>query len=1011
MVAGWVLNKLRTCGCRRLAEAMCRNVSPHIMVFVLFAFPAGFAFAGQGTVLDDKANDQLESEISIPDATVSMPPPIPPVPNNDLLPTFPRSPKKPERLNVNGSSFMSFNSSSVSAGSGSGLAAFQQDNYGMARDFNHYSSVFVKGPLHIGDIRPFGDLRVQGQFNTSRFGPDANWWRLEYPLGDTTATFGALNTDLGGNQFVSLFRRVEGLQVRHRFGNKGEIKLIASRSRARVVTDTFAGDGTAGPYFLQNSPVVDGSEQVRLDERIMERGVDYVLNYGFGQLTFLGATIIPVTSMVAVTYETLRPGEGLGNFLGLRGEWRVKRGLRTGLTILARKAPSAGIGTMNHRREEFFGGNTTGPFQLQARPVEIGSDQVFVNGILLERDTDYTVNYISGLLLFRQPVPSGYMIVVEYDQQVSSGSEFGNHHLLGLDMQAAFGSNAGLKVQVAGSSQPAQEGVAFDVRGGMRSGAVGSFQGEQPRWQIDLGLRGITPGFKRVENADFSRNESGVDLHFRAAPLDDFELTTHFTRQKTKEGRFFGLGSSVDGGGSTNRDFNVALKWRRPNFPELSLAYSALSSDFLSGGQDSTNEMNDASLTLFYRRGQINLSGALDLVSQQLRNASINANTRTKRGRFSVGYSPGNNLNILLDWSSNSVSGDQMFSGTNNHLVTTVDWMALSRRSLGGGAAGFKEPVLQVNVTHQQTAGGASVGSTVSGYGGGALSGFGGGWGFGGYGVFGAGSGTDTAPPSAIPSSVPSGGWGGGVFGGYTAPSGHFRSSGRQVDGSSVDSASASGSRSSSTIASLTINPIRSRNHPLILDVSFQHDETRGSSLITDKNNVGLSWALSYQVFRNMNLFGQFIQQKSQFFQPRSETFTEIGTLGIQYGDYEHFNASVSIQRMHNESAGASFSSFGFGAGNLSDDQIVATTFDSFHVRAGVPIAARFSLVGRFAALRSVGPLSSYKSRELELGLEYRLLRNIGLEATVTSIRRRDSAEGRTNFDANVFSAKINAHF
>ena len=68
------------------------------------------------------------------------------------------------------------------------------------------------------------------------------------------------------------------------------------------------------------------------------------------------------------------------------------------------------------RYEKFFGTDTQGPYQLAAVPVVLGSEQVLVDKVVQTRNTDYEINYITGMIMFkRRIVEARSLIEVNYE--------------------------------------------------------------------------------------------------------------------------------------------------------------------------------------------------------------------------------------------------------------------------------------------------------------------------------------------------------------------------------------------------------------------------------------------------------------------------------------------------------------------------------------------------------------------------------------------------------------------
>ncbi|MGQ9727634.1 MAG: hypothetical protein ACUVSC_03820, partial [Candidatus Fervidibacter sp.] len=264
--------------------------------------------------------------------------------------------KRPFEFKVNAHGYASFQYQVGSAvqGTEQGKQVYRYENYGLSKGFNAYGSLQVDWQI--------GNLSAKGEWTPARYSPTAQRFRAEYNAGSTKFIFGNLFLSLQGNQFVSFSRYAQGLQIEHNFGKLGDLVLVTFETPSQVVTDVFQGNNSPGPYFLRRSPIIEGSEQVRLDERPLRRGVDYTIDYNYGQIVF--ATPIPPTSTIAVSYESVGYG-GVGRFIGFRSNLRTGPNSHFGITFLNQNVPFTVTEKAERFREEFLGSGTTGPFLLQ----------------------------------------------------------------------------------------------------------------------------------------------------------------------------------------------------------------------------------------------------------------------------------------------------------------------------------------------------------------------------------------------------------------------------------------------------------------------------------------------------------------------------------------------------------------------------------------------------------------------------------------------------------------------
>ncbi|MEK7298629.1 MAG: hypothetical protein AAB066_01935, partial [Candidatus Margulisiibacteriota bacterium] len=96
-------------------------------------------------------------------------------------------------------------------------------------------------------------------------------------------------------------------------------------------------------------------------------------------------------------------------------------------------------------RDQFFGNDSQGPFQLRFFPVLPGTEQLKVTGIMQVRDVDYRIDYVAGTIVFlKRILTPDQEIVVEYESQLSVLGA----RILGGKYQYAFSPSSSVGVYV-----------------------------------------------------------------------------------------------------------------------------------------------------------------------------------------------------------------------------------------------------------------------------------------------------------------------------------------------------------------------------------------------------------------------------------------------------------------------------------------------------------------------------------------------------------------------------------
>ncbi len=900
------------------------------------------------------------------------------------------------KLEARGALSLVYQVGSTVQGTPQGRQTFANEYFGMTKTFSPYGSLNWDWQI--------GNLRLQGDWTPFSYSPTARRFLAEYNAGSTKFTFGNLSMNLQGNQFVSFSRYAQGLQIKQQLGKVGDLTLVTFETPSRVVTETFAGKNSPGPYFLRSSPIIEGSEQVRVDERPLRRGVDYQIDYNYGQLMF--ATPIPPTSTIAVSYETVGSG-GVGRFVGLRTNLRTGEGSLLGVTFLTQQVPfSITSSERRHRREEFQGNGTVGPFLLQTRPIVTGSEQVFVNGVLQSRDTHYRIDYQTGLVTFLQPVPVGALVVVEYDQALGRITQVGALRLLGLDFGARLKSLGRLSVQLGQSAGAARSGMAAEV-------ALGD---ERQRFAYNLRWRRISPNFTRIDNTDFFRSESGLFADVRYELLPGLSLTSQWQNSTSKGQLFFGLTPTSDSGAaadneSSNRNFSLQLSLDRPKVPRMQLSHQRLSTRF--SGTESAKTLTTAYLS--HQMGQLSLEGAFEHSRDRSQSPSANdpANplvnlATTTRKRFSLAYRPGSKVTALFDWTQNaSDSPQQQFRSKATQRVFSLSYTPWQS--------------LQISLSHQQLSGASSVsallggsyltgvaGSGLSGLGvGGAIGSFGGSYGatgFGGYGTFGIGTWQSTPSPFGSGSGWSTLGtsptWGGSnIPNSWGTPT---PSRSRQFVPSPLPVAPSQRLGGASSVTSLAIAWTPLQRLSLSLDWTTNAD--KGSAEVGSLRQRLLNLSGTWQLSDRLNLLAQFGRDRTSDLTQLNESLTLSGLVGLTWGRYDGLQVTLTFQKLRIQNLRL--------VGRLP--QLDETNYSALTLAVQVPIAHRWTTSFRAAWMQHKSPPGLYGGRfrnlEMEADVSYRLNRYLDFSLIWTHTRRNGDRPEQ-DYRASLFRAALNARF
>ncbi|MBI3922376.1 MAG: hypothetical protein HY318_13225 [Armatimonadetes bacterium] len=628
--------------------------------------------------------------------------------------------KKPD---ISGSQILTYRTSSVSGGTNS-TSAYQLDNYGADKKLQNQTSLNVNGPL-------YGNFSIEGRYYSSPFGVSDRRWTLRYDAGSTDLAVGDLNVSFPGSDLTSFSKTLQGLEIDTEFGKDKKLNFVVSQTKALAATDALQGNNTVGPYYLTHSPILDGTEQVRVDEQVKIRGVDYTIDYTFGSITFRIGTIIPSTSTIAISYEYNPAGQTSGTFYGLRGTIPVSKKLSLGMTYLLQDSrPTGGASGPTREHEEFYGQNSPGPYGLTFRPIVLGSERITLNAITQVQGLDYEISYTSGGITFLRPVPPTSLIVVEYDYQPGGSTTTGDHKVTGIDGSWAFAKDWNTTFELAqsqGGASSAQSGTAYSLR---TIGQAGS------KLNVNFGLRNIASGFNRIESTGFARDESGYDWGLQYLFSKSLKLQSQYNNFTSAQGLYFGSTGASGGAGSDTSQLNAVLSYDKPGLPQLKITHQRLTSSSAGASTTvSTATPNNSAyvsnnLEMNFSKGKVGVNGNLALIDQSnsvtsSATSSSSGDSQTRNSRLGLFYNPFKPLQLRADLAANNVQsgGAKVSSASSQNLSASF-------------APGSR---LRVELTRYSTSSeGTGLGSTYTGS---YMGSIGFGSGFGGYGGYGSGYG------------------------------------------------------------------------------------------------------------------------------------------------------------------------------------------------------------------------------------------------------------------------------
>lgn len=811
--------------------------------------------------------------------------------------------------------------------------------------------------LSIIGTKVFGLLNFNWRLSNSPFStPLDRRVSITYERGGTRLDLGDITASLGGNELVSFTKTLRGVALSTSPLPKSSLRIsgIYSETRATARTSVIYGNDSGGPYYLNASQILDGSERVRVDGREMVRGRDYEIDYFTGLLTFKEGIIIPRTSTILVSFEAEGFNEPAGRITG----WRIDAplgALKLGAISLRQDArSSSGLRT---KTERFYGyGNPLSPYELQY-PVEPGSAVIAtVDGVPQQQGTkrgegDFFVDPdIPYRVYFNRAIPATSIISITYIPRMTGNFNIGSRQVLGYDLNWQFGRLGGISLYAASSS--AQRGTSL-LQGQARMLNANLNLG-RIRWNTVW--RDIDPDFVTVDSVGFRRQEKGYShsLEYQGDRL--FQARVTFDRVQVPDylGSYLSGAQRTGSASVSNTALDATLSL--PKMPQVRFSFLQQSNQ---SGSYGSNQTRNHSLSLSQQWGKVSLS--LDWLATRANSVS---NFTSNTGTVTTNTYSSSNETIRLTWSWNQ-----------SERLTLNGVIARARTSSGNSSSNAQDwsiglrwsPWRSLSVGYQyvlRDSGTISSGGSFIGGGlGGSFIGPGGyqsGWGVG-YGA------------------------GGNYSGGYYNPI----TSGLTYSSIGVKNRS----------HNLTINFAPGDN--LTVDLSWMQQLSAGDNL-TNTDMKGLSLGINYRLSSKSSLALNYTRQDVGYLGSSDGANTDILYVNLRTELTRKLILSLQAQRMNSRSL---FSLS--GRGQLQTQKMLA-----YALRLEYPFAARQSLFleHRFSDVQGFfGSLD----RDSALGYEYEINRFLAFTLSLRLQERtnRDPQYTSYNYKAFTLDADLSARF
>ncbi|MBS1724007.1 MAG: hypothetical protein JSS66_13765 [Armatimonadetes bacterium] len=417
------------------------------------------------------------------------------------------------RIEISGWRRLAYHTRTVSGD----LDSYDATEYG-GRGLSRYTDF---GQVRITGSKVLGVANFDLNIQDSRFqDPQANRFSIDVDKGGWQVNLGDIRGSLGSsNSFARFEKSLTGGQVGYR--HKGfQAKAVYSEVRGQPRTVSIQGNNSAGPYYLQSSQILRGSEQVLLDGVEQSFGDDYTMNYELGSITFINrltfeGRIIPPTSTIVVTYEVLGFNGTKGRVEGANVSYDFGKAGRVGLTSIRQVQ---GVSSRDSTYYDDFLGFLKAPstVALQYVPQNTLTVKVYLEGRLLVQGVHYFFDpNLPSLLHLNIDVPSGKVLRVYYTPKAVNTVQ-GDRSVMGVDYRLPLGSRGAINYsqsvgRLTNTSTPSS-GTARGLQLNYRTGPA----------EISASVRDVPSGFVSIETTGFSRNERSHDVALTMRPSERF---------------------------------------------------------------------------------------------------------------------------------------------------------------------------------------------------------------------------------------------------------------------------------------------------------------------------------------------------------------------------------------------------------------------------------------------------------------------------------------------------------
>lgn len=577
------------------------------------------------------------------------------------------------KVTATGNSTFSFRADSVSGGE----TSFQNE-----QDFGRGSNGFYNNTDVTVDATVLKYFHYQTRLTNTLFhNPNDNRVKLDYKDKHNEFEWGDINAQFQGNSLIDFSRYLHGFKFTREWNRELKTTMLYSATKAEPKTVVVAGNDSSGPYYVYSGQIVEGSEHVRVDNgNELRKGEDFQLDAFTGELKFLNNRIIPHTSTIAISYETLGYNQNQGTIYGGRAQIAATRNLTLGLTYVAQQ--SQGTNGTQYLTEEQHGLGAPQFYTTQS-PIDLSKlFYIYVDGRQLapgEYTIDKTTTYTNRVFI-QITVPFASIVRFQYIPYNANPTP-GNRSVLGLDSRLGLGKWGSLTMETALSG--------LSITGNNVSGNAWQIRADlNPLAKVhtSLALRSVSPTYSSIQSPGFNRNEQALEFATEYSPTSRLHLNVNYTdslRPSYSSGTAY---STNTNGNDDYSQYGFGLNYNVAKNATLAYNRNSLTTTYVLGGK-SNNDSDTLSLNYIWKtlsfdtslssnRSNVNSSYALlGLTSTGGSTQSVNTNSNTFSKRFGIGWRPKSWLNLRGSFSDNDISNDSG-SGTTHSTARDTSFDA-----------------------------------------------------------------------------------------------------------------------------------------------------------------------------------------------------------------------------------------------------------------------------------------------------------------------------------------------